>query len=275
MAHAPEKYYRQFKLPKRGGGIRFIDSPRVFLKVVQRWILQNILYNQKLPNFVTGFVPAKGILENARIHVGHSYLFRLDIKDFFPSVKRAQVQVVYSRFGFPDEVSALLARLSTLRGVLPQGAPTSPYLANLVFLPCDKQISEIAESDGLFYSRYADDLTLSSNHPIAEAAKVQIQQAVVKGGFTVNPRKLKSAGPGQRLMTTGIVVNAKVHPMRTLRRNLRARFHQARLHPRRFIKQANQLLGWAAYVNSYDAIRGQEYLKIANDIAALSKRSKA
>lgn len=274
MAHAPDKYYRRFKLAKRGGGTREIATPRVFLKVVQRWILHNILYRQALPEFVTGFVPNKGILANAQLHVGSKYLLRLDLKDFFPSITFGQVKELYSRLGFPGSVSTLLARLSTLGGVLPQGAPTSPQAANLVFLPCDGEVSAIAERAGLSYSRYADDLTFSSGEPIRQSAISEIRTVITKAGFIINEQKVRNAGPGQRLLTTGLVVSVKAHPMRTLRRKLRARFHQAGLKPRRFVKEAHQLLGWAAYVNSYDRALGANYLKIASEVVRLSQHSR-
>jgi RNA-directed DNA polymerase len=270
MAHSPEKYYRRFELPKRGGGTRQIATPRVFLKVVQRWILKNILYRRPLPEFVTGFVPHRGILINARLHVGHRYLLRLDVKDFFPSIRFKRVKEVYSQFGFSDQVNSFLAGLSTLGGVLPQGAPTSPYIANLAFLPCDLEMKIIAERENLNYSRYADDLTFSSENPIRPIVVEQLRRLIEQARFRVNEEKVRAAGPGQRLFTTGLVVNVKAQPLRTVRRNLRARFHQARLHPRRFVKEAQQLLGWAAYVKNYDPIRGNQYLRIANEVLTLS-----
>lgn len=272
MAHAPDRYYRRFELPKKGGGRREIATPRVFLKVVQRWILHNILYRQPLPEFVTGFVPNKGILANAQFHVGRKYLLRLDLKDFFPTITLGRVKELYAGFGFPGSVSRFLARLSTLGGVLPQGAPTSPQVANLVFLPSDREISAIAEHAGLSYSRYADDLTFSSDEPIPESAVNEVRAVIKKARFAINEEKVRNAGPGQRLLTTGLVVNVKAHPMRTLRRKLRARFYQAKLKPRRFLKEAHQLLGWAAYVNSYDPVRGADYLKIASEVVRLSQR---
>jgi retron-type reverse transcriptase len=273
MASVPERYYRRFQIPKRNGGSREIATPRVFLKVVQRWILVNILYRRLLPLVVTGFAPGRGLLANASFHVGRRYLAKIDIQDFFPSIGFRQVESVYRGFGFPHKVILLLTGLSLLDGRLPQGAPTSPQLANLVFLPCDGQIVALAQHHGVGYSRYADDLTFSSDDPISPDFIAHVIKLIEDHSFTINRRKLRSSGPGQRLMTTGMVVNVTAHPMRRLRRQLRARFHQAEISPAQFIEQAHQLLGWAAYVNMYDTDLGSKYLSTAKSVlqAARSK----
>jgi RNA-directed DNA polymerase len=266
MAHVPERYYREFSIKKKSGGTRQIATPRVFLKTVQKWILLNILYREELPSFVTGFVRKRGILANARIHKGRKYLAKVDLADFFPTVSFSQVLGVYRQFGFPRDVRTLLSGLSTLRGHLPQGAPTSPFLANLVFLPADKKIESRAISGAISYSRYADDLTFSSDKPISKGFLEYVEATVLRAGFRINKTKSRESGPGQRLITTGLVVNEKVHPPRRLRRQLRARFHQAANHPSRFKKSANELLGWAAYVHMYDPSLGDDYLKIARKV---------
>jgi RNA-directed DNA polymerase len=272
MAHASKRYYRVFGLPKRGGGIRPIATPKIFLKVVQRWILENILYRQSMPEYVTGFVPRRGTLANARVHIGGKYVLRMDIQDFFPSIRSSQVRALFSEMGFSEKVSAFLTRLTTLNGSLPQGAPSSPYIANLAFLSVDSRISSIAKNQSMAYSRYADDITLSSQHPIGSEVINEIGNTIEGAGFRLNRKKLRLSGPGQRLMTTGLVVHEKAQPVRSLRRNLRARFHQAKLRPSTFVKQANQLLGWASYVNSFEPTLGKKYLKIANKVISLAQK---
>src|SRR3989338_4340771 len=126
MTLRPENYYRFFTIPKRRGGERQIATPRVFLKVVQKWLLMNILYRKTLPPYVTGVVPGRGLLPNARYHIGSKYLARIDLKDFFPSVGYEKVRSLYSDFGYPEKVVDQLTRLCLLGRVLPQGAPTSP-----------------------------------------------------------------------------------------------------------------------------------------------------
>jgi retron-type reverse transcriptase len=266
MASVPERYYRRFQIPKKSGGSREIATPRVFLKVVQRWVLLNVLYRRPLPSVVTGFAPGRGLLANASFHVGRRYLAKIDIQDFFPSIGFRQVESVYRDFGFPDKVVLLLTRLSLLDGRLPQGAPTRPQLANLVFLPCDGQLVALAGRHGVAYSRYADDLTFSGDHPIGPDFIARVISLIEGHSFRINRQKLRSSGPGERLMTTGMVVNVTAHPMRRLRRQLRARFHQAEARPTQFIEQAHQLMGWAAYVNMYDRGLGSKYLSTAKTV---------
>jgi RNA-directed DNA polymerase len=272
MAHAPANYYREFTIPKRKGGVRQIATPRVFLKTVQKWILLNILYRESLPAYITGFVRKRGTLSNGRLHQGHSYLSKMDLQDFFPSIGYTKVFGVYKQFGFPEDVAKLLSGLSVLKGRLPQGAPTSPYLANLVFLPSDLKIEARAQSLGITYSRYADDLTFSSDKYIRPEFLNHVWTIVKRAGFTVNRKKTTQSGPGQRLMTTGLIVNKKAHPLRRLRRQLRAMFHQAANHPGRYKKSAHTLMGYAAYVHVYDTSLGDKYLKIARTILELAQK---
>ena len=282
MTHAPQRYYKTFQIEKKNGGVRTITTPKVFLKAVQRWILLNILYKAILPPYVTGFVPGRGTLTNASAHLGAHYLLKLDVKDFFPSIKFINVLQVFSGFGFPTDVSTLLSNLCILNGSLPQGAPTSPYLANLVFSPVDVMLKMSADRFGLHYSRYADDLTFSSGDSIPNGFIEEIRGSVQRSGFRINEDKTSISGPGQRLETTGVVVHVKAQPRRELRRKLRAMFHQARLHPHRFRKKLFVLQGWAAYLNAFDPQLGSNYLAtakrvemvIANSSKAKSKQKK-
>jgi RNA-directed DNA polymerase len=224
-----------------------------------------VLYARGLPPFVTGFVPGRSLLANAVAHVGQKYVVKIDIKDFFPSVPSKKVQDEFRSFGYPEKVTSLLTNLCTWRAGLPQGAPTSPYLANLVFLPCDRKLKEWADRAGVTYTRYADDLTFSSTEPM-DAVTVDLVDLIGTFGFRVNPKKTRSWHPGQRLITTGMVVNEKAHPPRRFRRRLRAIFHQASLDHHRFKSESRRLLGWAAFVNMYDGKRGQDYLRIARSV---------
>src|SRR5262249_40855931 len=147
----PHLYYRSFSISKRAGGRRQIDAPRVFVKTIQKWILRNVLYTRQLPPFVTGFVPGRSILTGAHLHVGKKYLMKVDIKDFFGSVTAEMVLTVFKSFGYPEKVSRLLTHICTFRNSLPQGAPTSPYLANIVFLPCDSQLRQSSDLANVTY----------------------------------------------------------------------------------------------------------------------------
>lgn len=263
MGRAPDRYYRRFVIRKRDGGERTIQAPRTFLKAVQYYILRFILQIQPISSFATGFVRGKGIVHNARLHSGSPFLLNIDLKDFFGSVKITQVREEFLKIGFPIATADTLAMLCTFGGSLPQGAPTSPALSNLIFTRADEEISSLSISNHLAYSRYADDLTFSGSQPIPRKFASELGRLLLVRGFAVNPKKTRFAGPNQAKYVTGLVVN--VHPQvdRQMRRKLRAMFHQAKLEPNRFADRASELLGWASYVRSFDSIRGQRYISIA------------
>jgi RNA-directed DNA polymerase len=217
---------------------------------------------------VTGFVRGQGIVQNASIHVGARFLLNVDIKDFFPSIRTEQVLKIFRKLGFPAEMSRVLSMLCTYEGSLPQGAPTSPYLANLVFREIDDQIIRMCKHHDLTYSRYADDLTFSSGQPISQNILAKLDTLLRSGGFKLNPKKIRFAKSGQAMYVTGLVVNEKVQPDRRTRRLLRAMFHRASTHPLDFRKKSAHLSGWASYVYAYNRILGSEYLKIARSVAS-------
>lgn len=266
MARNPTRYYRTFPIKKRGGGERMISAPRTFLKAVQYYILRFILQKQPVSDFATGFVRGKGIVHNARLHVGLPFLLNVDLRDFFGSVTSIQVREEFLKIGFPITVADSLAQLCTFGGSLPQGAPTSPALSNLVFAEIDQRIAVLASVRGIGYSRYADDMTFSALRPIARHFLTELDQTLKGRGFRLNPDKTRFAGPGQARYVTGLVVNVRPQVDRQTRRRMRAMFHQASANPDRFADRATELLGWASYVRSFDFVRGQRYTAIAKSI---------
>lgn len=278
MARHPRRnypYYRTFHIPKKAGGKRIILAPRRFLKAIQKYILRQILEKRPLPPCVMGFVRKKGIVDNAALHTGCDYMLKVDIKDFFPSVTEGQVLGVFEGLGYTKPMSRILARLCTYNNALPQGAPTSPCLANLVFSEVDLRLMKLAEKQGLQYTRYADDLTFSGSRRIQGRLLEQVTGIVNKGGFQLNAKKTRFGKPGQPLYVTGFVVNVRVQLCREERRRIRAMFHNASKRPSEFRKQSAVLLGWASFVHSYDRPKGREYLKIAQKVAAKPAKSKS
>jgi RNA-directed DNA polymerase len=268
MARFPKGNYRAFMMRKKSGGERTIFAPRVFLKTIQRYILRSILETRPLPLYVNGFVSGRSIVSNGKTHRAAPYLLNVDIKDFFDSINEATVRQLFLDFGFRDHVAKSLAGLCTYQDSLPQGAPTSPYLANLAFAPVDEEILQLCEKDDLKYSRYADDLTFSGHKKISRKFLTPLEFVLRRHGFKINPRKTRFAGPGQARYVTGLVVNQKVHPSRELRRKLRAMFHRAELDPVQYSPRSRELLGWASFVKSYDAELGARYLGIAKGLRA-------
>lgn len=266
MSLFPRRYYRAFDVRKRSGGKRRILAPRTYLKVVQKFVLRRILEQRALPKFVTGFVKSKGIVENASAHLGSTHFLNIDLKDFFTSVRDSRVIKIFRSFGYPPAMANTLMRLCTYDGCLPQGAPTSPYLANLAFLTADAGIVRICDKFRIKYTRYADDLTFSCRKPFTDRFLNDVERVIIRHDFEVNRRKTRYSGPGQANYVTGLVVSTKVQAGRSQRRLLRAMFHNAYSHPERFGGRKNELEGWASYVNSYDRKLGKQYLAIARSL---------
>ena len=231
--------YREFQIPKRGGGRRTILAPATPLKAVQRRVLHKLLARLAAHPCATGFERGHSIVTNALPHVGGEVVIRLDLKDFFSSTSAVRVESYFRTIGWDAEAAALLTRLCTHGGALPQGAPTSPRLSNLLNYRLDARLSALARARGAAYSRYADDLTFSGRALAPHARRrnpktpeklqlppdrindlVHAVKGVVEAeGYTLHTaKKLRIMRRGDRKLVTGLVVNEKVNLPRTTRR---------------------------------------------------------
>ncbi|MCA9179402.1 MAG: RNA-directed DNA polymerase [Planctomycetales bacterium] len=261
---APEAHYRHFTIPKATGEPRSISTPRVVLKTIQRWIHDWILPHANLHRDAHAFRKSRSIFSNAQSHVGQVNLLAVDLADFFGSVRFEQVAAIYEDLGFPWVVAAQLASLSTLGGSLPQGAPTSPALANAVFHDIDVMLAEFANGRTASYSRYADDLAFSSTYHRFSVSDVDAVSGIVGvGGFRLNPRKTQIVGGGYRHQVAGLSVASHPQPPRWKRRRWRAMFHQASVDPSSFQNEAAKLAGVASFVNQYRPDLAESYMEIA------------
>ena len=267
MAKFPERYYREFSIKRKSGRPRQIRAPRTFLKTVQQYIQRFILGQLELPSHVTGFVKGRSVITNASIHKGARYLLNVDLEDFFGSITEKAVRQFFLELGYNGDMARLLMRLCTYEGQLPQGAPTSPSLANHIFSTADLEITELCKLRNLNYSRYADDLTFSGENRISQDFLHELQTLLKTHGFNLNQKKTRFSRPGQAKYVTGLVVNERIQAPREVRRSLRAMFHNAERNPSSFAEKPNHLLGWASYVNSYDRKLGIRYLEIGKRIS--------
>ncbi|HFI0508275.1 TPA: reverse transcriptase domain-containing protein, partial [Streptococcus suis] len=137
-----EYQYREIKIPKRKKGeFRVLSVPSRNLKMIQRWILDNILYAIPCSDNATGFVPLRSVSDNAVPHLGHKYIYKFDLRDFFPSITKSKVFFLFKDMGYTNELSNALALLCSFNNALPQGGPTSPYIANLLCKRLDLRIN--------------------------------------------------------------------------------------------------------------------------------------
>ncbi|WP_201597552.1 reverse transcriptase family protein [Psychrobacter vallis] len=292
--------YTHFTINKRNGTPRHIWSPIPRLKFVQRWILEYILNNLMTHGAAHGFVRGKSIVTNAAVHSNSALLIKLDVKDFFPSVHWRRVKGVFRHAGYPEKIAILLALLCTESPrqvvqqngttyyvalsdrALPQGAPTSPALTNIVCLNLDRRLTGLADKVGLRYSRYADDLTFSlpaSSTSIENNVQANVQPAdhnqligqllgsvqkiLREEGFTLNNDKTRVIRTGNQHNVTGMVVNGEGVPRvpRHIKRMLRAALHNlASGQPLRDGETLETLSGYAAWIASAEQELGQNYL---------------
>lgn len=226
-----EKYYKEHTIPKRDGTKRIIYEPSYSMKLVQRWILEEILYKIPVSAYSYGF--KKGLSNplslNANAHKDHLFVFKIDLKNFFPSISRDRVYYVFSNIGYNSTISNLFANICTLKNILPQGAVTSPYLSNLVSVQLDKRVSKYCDKRGIAFTRYADDLTFSTNDR-SQLRNIypMIKKIVEAEGFIINEAKTRFLTPKGRKVVTGITLsNGDLKAPKEMKRRVRAMIHKA------------------------------------------------
>ena len=207
-------YYNTFFIPKRDWTRRKIQAPNNKLKIVQKKILKELEKRYFLPNFVTAFRKNFSIKYNAKKHTNKKVVINIDIKDFFSNVTSEMLE---KRFKFykniKDEDIQKFIKLTTNNWSIPQGAPTSPFLANFVFLPIDYIIINLLKKydKNVSYTRYADDLTFSSNNvKIKNAIRIITDWILPKYWFEAKKKKTTIYRKHTRQLVTGLVVNTKV-----------------------------------------------------------------
>ena len=228
--------YMHYAIPKKRGGERHIFAPEYNLKAIQRR-LNRFLQADYLwikPEEVHGFVTNPdylerpcGIISNAAVHIGKKHILNIDLKDFFPSISARRIKELFlsPRFGFDEQMATALTLLTTFKRQLPTGASTSPVLSNFVCIELDAALRDFCRENGLQYTRYADDLTFSSDMVISDEAIGEIRRLIGENGFEVNEKKLRIRSANRKQTVTGLVVNEKVNVDRKLIRKIRAMIH--------------------------------------------------
>jgi retron-type reverse transcriptase len=241
--------YREVSIPKRSGGSRRLCIPEKSLKALQRRILRRLLGRLKAHPAATGFERGRSIVTHARRHVGQAVLVRLDVKDFFPSTAEGRLRRYFRKIGWNRPAARLLTRFCTYRGGLPQGAPTSPRLSNLVNYRLDARLAGMARKFGVSYSRYADDITFSfptdKRKLIRYMMRFAARVAWAEGYRLHGRKKLHIRRQHQQQRVTGLVVNQRVQLPRRRRRWLRAIEHHLRTGRPATLSQS-QFDGWRA-----------------------------
>lgn len=280
-----EESYKSFEIPKKAGGTRVIDSPNKQLKRIQRQlgkkvydIHKNYIDQKRIASNIShGFETGKSIITNARIHKNKKYLLNIDIANFFSSINFGRVQGYFNKsqeFMFSKEVSTIISQLVCYEKKLPQGAPTSPIISNLIFNIVDLRILSLAKKYKLSYTRYADDMSFSTNNRAFRTDHIEfIQELKVllkNSGFDINESKTRLEYYSSRQEVTGLTVNKKINARRKFIKQTRAMVDQLfktdSFKIDGVIGTEEQLEGRLAFINQLDWYN--------NDLESESKKTK-
>lgn len=281
-------HYHYVMRAKKSGGHRVIEAPKGQLKSVQRAILGGILDKVPVHGNAFGFTRGRDCLGGADRHVGEEVVVCFDLQDYFTSIRRPRVFGLFRYLGYPEAVARYLACLCTtvtptrIRGRLPfeqsrqlrsphlpQGAPTSPALANLVSYGLDRRLSGLAAALDAGYSRYADDLAFSGDHGIVASLLRTVPEIVREEGFVLNAKKTRAQPQSARQVVTGVVVNAHLNVSRKEFDRLKAIIHacarseDTRLEDVHFQRHLIGRLDWVTRVNPPRGVKLKRLLQEA------------
>ncbi|MFD5022960.1 reverse transcriptase family protein [Paenibacillus sp. NPDC058367] len=273
-----------YYIKKSNGDLRDVCKPNYKLKIIQKWILKNILNKLEVSEYAHGFVKNRSILTNAETHKYSKpfWVFSMDIKDFFPSIKYKDVKKIYTEIGYSNEVSETLSLLTTVHGKLAQGFPTSPMLSNLYFRGIDEEFQRIASGYYIRYSRYADDITFSGIQKngylvLYKNLKEIVTSILSNYNFVVNDAKTRLMRDKHPKIVTGLVVTAEgVRIPQKYIRKLNKEIYYCRkfgvnghLKYHGLITIANYkgyLIGLARYIYMVEPVKGAKFIKMVKEL---------
>ena len=214
-------HYREVKIPKYDGSFRTLSVPDEILKKVQRAILEKLLAYEPVSQYAKAYKVASGVRKNARPHVGKSKILKLDIEKFFDNILYSTVkECVFPPEKYAEPIRVLLSMLCYCGDVLPQGAPTSPAITNIIMREFDETVGAWCGERGVAYTRYCDDMTFSGNFDEKQIIEV-VSEELKKLGLRLNRRKTAVLTAGRRQIVTGVVVNGKLNVSKDYKRKIR------------------------------------------------------
>lgn len=216
-----ESNYRKFKIRKRNGKFRTIYEPNGILKHIQKQILNNILENKKVSKYAKAYYKGVTLKDNAGPHINKKMILKLDIKDFFENISFLDVyDSCFPIEYFPKSIGMLLTYLCTYNDYLPQGAPTSSYISNLVLKDFDEVLGAWCEEQNIAYTRYSDDMTFSGDFNPNIIIK-KVRKMLYKLGLEINEQKIHVVHNSSKQIVTGIVVNKKISIDKNYKKKIR------------------------------------------------------
>ncbi len=297
-----QSYYKIYKMRKKSGGYRWIMSPVNQLKSIQQWIKTNILEKVSINNSACGFVKGKSIKDNAIKHINQEVVLNIDLYHFFDTITDKRVYGIFRNLGYTEKLSFDLAQLLTVNppskywkelkkenkmnkkhiktkpNILPQGAPTSPIVTNIISYQIDSIFQNYAEKSNIQYTRYADDLTFSGKINDIISLK-SIKDVIRQQGFTINIKKTKFLKQNQRQEVTGITVNSGVFVSKKIIKEIQQELYYCNKYGYKnhlkykkdkgiSIKSSYRdwLLGKISFINSIEPNKAKKMLEIFNMI---------
>lgn len=263
VSNSVYKHYHRVDIPKADGGIRTLNVPDVYLKSIQKSIVRNLLAYEEISPYATAYHMGGSTRRNAEPHMGAAVILKMDIKKFFDHITFPMVKAkVFTSDKYSEANRILLSVLCIYNEHIPQGAPTSPYISNIIMRDFDNRVGTWCDEHGIKYTRYCDDMTFSGNFDPKEV-KAYVSREILREGFYVNNKKTVAVRDGRRKEITGIVVNDKVSVPHSYKKKLRQeiyyckRFGVAAHLENRGIKEApnkylRKLLGRVNYILSVE-----------------------
>lgn len=281
LSNHTQEHYSQVCIPKKNGKKRKLLVPDYSLKQVQTNILKHILVQFPVSPYATAYKNGCSTAFNASPHLNQKLLLKLDIHDFFGSITYIDIyQKVFKGEVFPAPVRTLLTHLCCCHDALPQGAPSSPYISNLILKPFDDYIGNWCKEQQITYTRYCDDMTFSGDfNPML--VKKKVQSFLLRLGFILNPAKTHICSQKNRQEVTGIVVNQKLQVSKEYRRRIRQECYYIRKfglkdhlthigykkEETHYLQSLNSKINYVLYVNPSDS----EFLLLKEDLSSFLK----
>lgn len=276
------KFYKVLKKNKVEN--RTIYIPNIHLNKIQKWILENILERYSISPYTYSFVKNRSAVDHANRHVSReeSWLLSMDIKNFFPSIKRRDVTKIFRGLGYSDEVSNYLSKLSCYRGELVQGFPTSPIISNIFLGEFDLYIASICSNKNIEYSRYADDLAFSGKYEdnslefLNDLIK-EVNLYLNKIGLEINPKKTKFFDQFSPKKLTGIMLtnNGLKVPLRIKKKISKELYYCEKYGVESHLRRTNKIglanykgymYGIVGYIKLVEPTLGEEYIERMKNI---------
>lgn len=221
-------HYRTRKIPKSNGETRTLNVPDGFMKAIQRSIAEKLLAYEYVSKYAFAYKSGASTVSNAKPHLGNSMVIKMDIRHFFDSITYPMVkEKVFKADKYSEAIRILLSILCVYKDSIPQGAPTSPAISNIIMSEFDDNLGAWCSDRGITYTRYCDDMTFSGALDTDEV-KAHVTKELEKTGFFVNCKKTVTVHDGQMKNVTGIVVNDKLNVPSSYRKSIRKDMYYCR-----------------------------------------------